>query len=120
MARRANLPLYISIVGWVLLTAEEVVPLLYHVESKLPGRLFMLILAGLLILSTTAIVREIPHQITVALAAAAQRATRDLAAQRGQGEPSTGDLAFGLGREFERNLNAANGSHLRAVSDRNN
>jgi hypothetical protein len=123
MTRKANIPLYVSIVGWVLLVTEEAAPLLYHVESKLPGRLFMLIVAGLLVLSMLAIVREIrevPQHITAALASAAQRATRELASQRGAGEPSTGDLAFGLGREFERNLNGTNGSHLRAVSDRQN
>lgn len=111
MVRGGNVPIALCIVGWIILGVLEIGALVYQADPLLPGRLFRLILAGLLALTVFAIVRRTPPQVQIAVPAPAQ--------ERTDGEPSTGDLAFGLGRQFERNLNGgANGGHLRAVGDR--
>lgn len=109
MVRGGNVPIVLCIIGWMVLGVEEVGALVYQVEPLIPSRLFRLILTGLLALTMFVIVRRTPPRVLHA--PAPQR-------ERGDGEPSTGDLAFGLGRQFERNLNGASGGHLRAVGDR--
>jgi len=106
----------LSAFGWTLLCIEEIGALVYDRAPLLPDRLFMLTLAALLALNVWAAVRSVLVPVPV-------RSTASTPAERTDGasrEPSTGDLAFGLGREFERNINGTNGSHLRAVSDRHN
>lgn len=109
--RSGTVAVALSVFCWIVLGFEEIGALIYGAEPILPSRLFRLILTGVLALTVYAIVRSAPHRVVLAPVATKEKI---------EGEPSTGDLAFGLGRQFERERSAINGHHLRAVSDRQN
>lgn len=117
MVRRFNFPLILCIAGWILVASEEASAMVYHEEPLLSFRLLLLVVAVLVSLNVWAALRSgqaqrgvDEHRVAVPVASSPRGS---------DGEPTTAELAFGLGRDLERQrAAAANGTHLRSISHR--